>query len=48
MIIMLNRFSNNIFKIDKLVDFPYNLELTKYNNNKKLNYELYSICNHYN
>ena len=47
MIIIFNRFNNNNYKINTLIDFPEDLDLSKYNNNTKLGYELYSICNHY-
>ena len=47
MIIILNRFNNDNNKIDTDVDFPLTLDMSRYNNNKNLNYELYSICNHY-
>lgn len=46
-IFTLNRFNNMNIKLNDNIEIPDVLDMTKYNNDIKTGYELYSICNHY-
>jgi ubiquitin carboxyl-terminal hydrolase 2/21 len=48
LIVCLNRFNNELRKINNMINFPTHLDLDNYceGYNKDNNYELYGICNH--
>lgn len=49
LVIQLSRFTNNLRKINKLIDYPKTLNMTKYtsSSNVEKRYELYAVCNHF-
>jgi ubiquitin C-terminal hydrolase len=49
LVIQLSRFTNEMRKISKLIDYPKILDMTKYTSslNVEKRYELYAVCNHF-
>ena len=49
LVIQLSRFTNDLRKINKLIDYPKLLDMTKYTSstNVEKRYELYAVCNHF-
>jgi ubiquitin C-terminal hydrolase len=49
LVIQLSRFTNNLRKINKLIDYPKTLNMSKYtsSSNVEKRYELYAVCNHF-
>jgi ubiquitin C-terminal hydrolase len=49
LVIQLSRFTNNLRKINKFIDYPKTLNMSKYtsSSNVEKRYSLYAVCNHY-
>lgn len=49
LVIQLSRFTNDMRKINRLINYPKTLDMTKYTSsyNVEKRYELYAVCNHF-